>query len=174
MRFKNLVTTATAAAVTAAITLTLLGPGAVTANTPPQEAMQQRVRGVIGDVDGLQVSIGPLSKQYEPGDEPAVTLTAYNPGPHAISRTVQVRMTTASPAPPYARMLPMPVERWKEECELYVEAGQEKRVTLATGVELAAGQMVCFHVQQGERSLGMVASSVRFDDAAKQPALQIY
>jgi hypothetical protein len=174
MNWRNLITTTVTAAVTAAVSLALLGPGTVTANTPPQEVLQQRIRAASGEAGGLQLTLTPSSDRYDPGDRPTVTLTAYNPTGHAIRRTVQVRMTTATPAHPLARMLPMPVERYQESCELYVEAGQTRTLELDTGMELASAQLLRFFVEQGERRLAAVASAVRFDEKQMPDGPQVF
>ena len=174
MRWSNLITTGITAAVTAGLTLTLFGPSTVTANSPPQQAMQQKIGPASADVGGLEITIEPSRSEYAPGQDAAVTLTAYNPGEEAVGRTVQVRMTTVAAGSKFARMLPMPVERWKEDCEIYVEAGQKTRIELQTGVELAAGQRVRFHVQQGELALALADATVGYPEGKKLPRALIY
>ena len=174
MHWNNLITTGITAAVTAGLTLTLFGPATVTANTPPQQQLQQLIGPASAEVGGLEITIEPSRTEYEAGDQPTVTLTAHNPGDLAVGRTVQVRMTTAAPSHPFARMMPMPVERWKMPCELYVEAGQTQRIELDTGVELAAGQRVRFHVQRGELALAMVNATVGYPEGQGAPKAMVY
>ena len=79
---------------------------------------------------------------YEPGESPAIEVTATNTTDKPVTASVWVMVTSMRPMAHMSRMMPRPTTLWSEQYAFTLEPGQKKSQSLTCSAKLPDGQEV--------------------------------
>ena len=94
------------------------------------------------------------------GDRPTVLLSAASGSLSDLTTKVNVVMMLTTPSPPEARMVAMPRQVWSQPCTITLHSGETKRLELAPGVALGAGDQATFVISAGGRAVQALSFGV--------------
>jgi hypothetical protein len=165
-RIQGLLGTLGIATVTAAFTVALFGPRAVTAVDEPANKVQAPIVRPELRVGGCVFTLAADRAEYEPGQSPVLTLRAENPTVQSAETKVLVQIAATRPVSLMARRMPIPKVVWSHEELVGLGAGETKSIELATKTPLEANQHVTITLSSGEQKVVAAEFGVALDPQA--------
>ncbi len=142
MNKNDLLTVITSATATAALTLTAFWPGSLGAGDDPQPVPPKIAQPKLA-AGGLEISIAAAEGHpLRAGDEPVLELTAVNPTAAAAQASIQVALSTTSPADALSRVVRTPAVLWQADQSLALGPKEVKKVLLKTGTKLEPNRLL--------------------------------
>ncbi|MDX1565360.1 MAG: hypothetical protein R3236_08150 [Phycisphaeraceae bacterium] len=137
----DLLTTAAAAAMTVALTAGVFRTADLNAETDPNK-ITPRIAVPTLNVEGGTFTIRTDLERYDKTQEPVLTLKAHNPTDQAITRKIQVAITSMSANARVSRRLELPRSHWTHSQTVALKPGETKTIQLKTGIKLPTGRVV--------------------------------
>jgi hypothetical protein len=120
-------------------------------------------------VNGVSLSIRPLSPTTRPGPAPVIELVAANPTAAPVGLTYEVELLATAPSSPMSRVMVMPRSLYRTppaENRLVLEGGQTRTIAIASGATLAQGEIQVIvrsggnQIMAGQFSVSALAGAV--------------
>ncbi|HUB87768.1 MAG TPA: hypothetical protein VMB22_07735 [Verrucomicrobiae bacterium] len=130
---------------TATLTVAALLPGSLNAgnDNAPEKISQPKLV-----AHGVEFTLASVKGQtFKAGDEPAFNLKAVNTTGKDVDTTVEVTMTSMSPASAGSRMVSFPQTLWKQSCPVTLKPNETKVIALTTDTKLPAGTTINIRLQ---------------------------
>ena len=143
MRLKDLLAVLGVAAATMAFTLALLGPGQVEA-TDPAPPIAPIIAQPELTIDGCVFALKADKESYQPGDKPALTVTATNPTGEPVETSVALSVSSQSMASMLSRRLmpSSPSDAWAKQCDVTLKPGETKTIEVTVEKPIEPGHIV--------------------------------
>ena len=142
MKKNDLLTIATAAIATAALTVAIFGGGSTKAGND-SAAMGAPVVQPKLNIQGVELSlVAADSRVFHAGEQPAFELRAVNTNSQSADVGVCVTMTAASPVSVFSRVVRMPVALWTTNERLKLDARESKTFTLNALTNLPENSLI--------------------------------